>query len=82
MEEFGSKRLHEDMSVYVEAVEVFYDETTVQQLMDYWPSRRDIPPHFERLRAVIDEDPVHTLCASLTTFEQSSAMRSVCLSVF
>jgi hypothetical protein len=36
---------------------VFMDETTVQQLMDHWPGRRDIPPHFEELRAVIGEDP-------------------------
>ena len=57
VEEFASKRLQRDMSVYVETVEVFYDETTVQQLMDYWPGRRDIPPHFEELSAVIDEDP-------------------------
>ena len=45
------------MSAYVKVVQVFYDETTVQQLMDHWPGRRDIPPHFEELIAVIDEDP-------------------------
>ena len=57
VEEFGSEQLQEDMSAYVKLVQVFYDETTVQQLMDHWPGRRDIPPHFEELRAVIDEDP-------------------------
>ena len=57
VEEFGSEQLQEDMSAYVKLVQVFYDETTVEQLMDHWPGRRDIPPHFEELRAVIGEDP-------------------------
>ena len=57
VEEFGSEQLQEDMSAYVKLVQVFYDETTVQQLMDHWPGRRDIPPHFEELKAVIGEDP-------------------------
>ena len=57
VEEFGSEQLQEDMSAYVKLVQIFYDEMTVQQLMDYWPGRRDIPPHFEELSAVIDEDP-------------------------
>ena len=57
VEEFGSDQLQEDMSAYIQLVQVFYDETTVQQLMDHWPGRRDMPPHFEELRAVIGEDP-------------------------
>ena len=57
VEEFASMRLKRDMSVYVEAVQVFLDETTVLQLMDHWPAQCEIPPHFEKLRVVIDEDP-------------------------
>ena len=57
IEEFGSDQLQEDMSAYAEAVQLFLDETTVQQLMDHWPGRQDKPPHFEKLIAVIDEDP-------------------------
>ena len=57
VEEFGSEQLQEDMSAYVKLVQIFYDETTVQHLMDHWPGRRDVPPHFEELRAVINEDP-------------------------
>ena len=57
VEEFASMRLKRDMSVYVEAVQVFLDETTVLQLMDHWPGQCEIPPHFEKLRVVIDEDP-------------------------
>ena len=57
MEEFASTRLKRDISVYVEAVQVFLDKTTVLQLMDHWPGQCEIPPHFEKLRVVIDEDP-------------------------
>ena len=57
VDEYGSRRLKQDMLMYTMKVSVFMDETTVQQLMDHWPGRRDIPPHFEELRAVIDRDP-------------------------
>ena len=67
--EFGSRRLKQDMSKYIERVQVFIDQTTVQELMDHWPGVREIPPHFERLRAVIDEDP------SLYTLRQLDDLR-------
>ena len=57
VDEYGSRRLKQDMLAYTKKMGVFMDETTVQQLMDHWPGRRDIPPHFEELRAVIGEDP-------------------------
>ena len=44
------------MSAYVAAVQVFLDETTVQQLMDHWPGQSDTPTHFEELRAVINKN--------------------------
>ena len=56
-DEFGSEDLKQEMVAFVEAMQVFLDETTVQQLMDHWPGRNDIPPNFKELRAVIDEDP-------------------------
>ena len=57
IEEFGSEQLQQDMSVYAVKVQSFLSQTTVLQLMDHWPGRRDIPPHFEKLIAVIDGDP-------------------------
>ena len=45
------------MSMYIKKVQIFIDKTTVQELMDHWPGVREIPPHFEELRAVIDENP-------------------------
>ena len=55
--EFGSKRLKSDMSKYVGRVQIFIDQTTVLELMDHWPGVSEIPPHFEMLRARIEEDP-------------------------
>ena len=45
------------MSAYTVKVQSFLSQTTVLHLMDHWPGQRDIPPHFEELRAVIDRDP-------------------------
>ena len=57
IDEYGSHRLKQDMSAYTGRVQAFMDETTIQQLMDHWPGQSDIPPQFEKLRAVIDKDP-------------------------
>ena len=57
MEEFASRRLKKEMAVYVQKVQLFLEQTTVEQLIGRWHSQHEIPPHFERLTAVIDEDP-------------------------
>ena len=57
VEKFGGEQLKQNMSAYAGAVQVFLDETTVQQLMDYWPGRQDIPPHFEEVKAVVYQNP-------------------------
>ena len=57
IKKFGSSQLKSDMSMYIVKVQIFINETTVQELMDHWPGVREIPPHFEELRAVIKEDP-------------------------
>ena len=57
IEEFGSYRLNQGMSSYSEAVEGFLDETTVEQLSQHWPGVQEVPPQFERLTAVINQDP-------------------------
>ena len=55
--DLGSIELKSDMLVYIERVETFIDQTTVQELMDHWPGVGEIPPHFEELRVVIEKDP-------------------------
>ena len=57
IEELGSDELQEDMAVYVASIEVFLDETSVQQLIDYWPSQRTTPPDFEELKAIVYQHP-------------------------
>ena len=57
IDDLGSNELKSDMSKYIEAVKIFINQTTVQELMDHWPGVREIPPHFEELKAVIDKDP-------------------------
>ena len=57
IDDLGSNELKSDMSKYIEAIKIFIDQTTVQELMDHWPGVREIPPHFEELRATIDENP-------------------------
>ena len=57
VDDLGSEGLKSDMSKYIGEVQIFINQTTVQELMDHWPGVREIPPQFEELRAVIDEDP-------------------------
>ena len=57
VEEFGSKELQEEMTVYVEMMEAFFDETTIEQLMPHWPGRRKNTPDLEELKMKIDKDP-------------------------
>ena len=57
IEELGSEKLQQDMAAYVASIEVFLDETSVQQLIDYWPSQRTTPPDFEELKAIVYRHP-------------------------
>ena len=57
IDEFGSKHLKQDMSAYDRDIQVFMDETTIPQLQDHLPGRQDLPPHFDKLRMMIDKDP-------------------------
>ena len=57
IEKFASSELNRDMVAYSREVEVFIDETTVEQLTKVWPGRQKIPPDFVKLTTMIDEDP-------------------------
>ena len=58
IEKFGSKKLKDDMSSYTSSVQVFLDEATVQEMIDFnWPGKQELPPNFEKLKAVIDGNP-------------------------
>ena len=70
IEEFASDELKHDMAAYVGEVEVFIDETTIEPLMKVWPGHQDIPRHFEKLTAVIDEDPSKYTLRQLNTLRK------------
>ena len=57
IDEFGSEKLKRDMSAYDGEIQVFLDETTIVELQDHLPGRQDLPPHFDKLRMMIDKDP-------------------------
>ena len=57
VEEFGSEPLKQDMSTYVGEIQIFLDETTVQQVKDHFPGQHKLPPNFEKLQMVIDKHP-------------------------
>ena len=57
VEEFGSEPLKKDMSTYAGEIQIFLDETTVQQVKDHFPGQHKLPPNFEKLQMVIDKHP-------------------------
>ena len=74
IEEFGSDQLQQDMSAYTVKMQNFLSQTTVLQVMDHWPGQHDIPPHFEKLMAVINGDP-----KTLTLQELDYLRKKVCI---
>ena len=55
--EFGSEKLKSKMSSYVDKVKVFMKNTTVEELMHYWPGDEVYPEHFSRFCTKISDDP-------------------------
>ena len=54
---FGSSKLKEDMSSYVEKVLLFKKMTTIEELIEYWPGVEVPQVNYSRLRAKFDDDP-------------------------
>ena len=62
------------MKEYCDGVIKFMHSTTVQQLMDHWPGKLEIPPNFSKLLAkIIDEDPT-----TYTLYELDQLRRRYC----
>ena len=55
--EFGSNTLKIMIASYSDEVLMFMKKTKVKQLMDVWPGQHEVPPHFSKLRAKLDEHP-------------------------
>ena len=54
---FGSDSLNTDLKAYVDRVKVFCSETTVGDLINFWPGRQDLPSNLSMLKAKLDLDP-------------------------
>ena len=54
---FGSTELKKEMTSYVEKVQLFKKSTTVNELIDYWPSLEVPHLNYCQLRAKFDGDP-------------------------
>lgn len=57
VEEFGSDLLKQDMSAYAGKIQTFLNETMVHQVKDFLPGQHKLPPNFEKLQMVIDQNP-------------------------
>ena len=57
VEEFGSDPLKQDMSAYAGKIQIFLDSTTVQQVKDHLPGQHKLPPNFDKLQMMIDQNP-------------------------
>ena len=57
IDEFGSNTLKKKMNDYSGDVVQFMKETTVKEMLGYWPDTQEIPPNYTMLKVKINEDP-------------------------
>ena len=55
--QFGSQELRREMEKYLTDLTRFFKQTTVSQLIKYWPGRRETPPNYCELTIRINMDP-------------------------
>ena len=66
---YGSRPLKKDMRSYCSEMKIFMKETTIKQLINYFPGQPEIPPKFSLVEAKIGQD------ASKCTLEQLNNIR-------
>ena len=66
---FGSDTLKRDMRSYCSEMVIFMKETTIKQLINYFPGQPEVPPKFSLVEAKIGKD------ASKCTLEQLNIIR-------
>ena len=74
IEEFGSTVLKQKMQSYCHDICAFMNQTTVQQLIDYWPREDEITPNVSKVIAKINKDP-----RSVKLSELDSLRREICI---
>lgn len=67
---FGSDALQSEMETYVTNLSTFEKQTTVSQLIQCWPGRKEVPPNYSELTAKIDLKPDEC------TIEQLNSLRT------
>ena len=67
---FGSSKLKEDMSAYVEKVQLFKKATMIGELIEYWPGLEVPESNYSRLRARIGSDPGKLTIEELDDFRR------------
>ena len=70
IEEFGSAALKQKMQSYSLKVRNFMDQTTVRQLIDYWPCKEESAPKVSKMIAKIDKDPQLCKLSELDTLRK------------
>ena len=71
---FGSTSLKDRMKSYCHEVRNFMSQTTVQQLIDYWPREEEIAPNISKMVATIERDP-----RTCSLVELDAIRRDVCI---
>ena len=56
VKKFGSDSLRKDMQSYCCDVQTFMKQTTIKQLIDFWPGKQQAPEKFEVLKTKIGKD--------------------------
>lgn len=69
IKEFGSSELKDKMSEYVSDLTQFQKSTTISQLIDNWPGRKEMPPLYSEVKAEIGLNP------DLCTLEDLNKLR-------
>ena len=67
---FGSSKLKEDVSSYVEIVQLFNKETTISELVEYWPGLEVPHVNYNKLRAKLGDDPKMYTLEELDNFRR------------
>lgn len=74
IERFGSRDLQIKMQSYSCEIQQFMKQTTVQQLIDYWPCATEDDPNISKIIAKIDKDP-----QSCNLSELDALRRRICI---
>ena len=57
IKQFGSVTLKQKMQSYSHEIQNFMNQTTIQQLIDYWPCNEESAPNVSKMIAKIKKDP-------------------------